>query len=92
LRPSGTRVNIDISFFERLLRIALNPQTCVRPGPYRSDLKGMASSADHPPSNRPVFTSQTGFQSWLNCRSPVTCVSDRPPMGLTVNITPLRWS
>ena len=31
-RAGGTSVNVEISFFERFTRIALNPHTCAVPG------------------------------------------------------------
>ena len=64
-RAAERRVMKDTSFFARFTRRALNPQTCWRVGPYRSDLKGTAASTVHPPSKRPVRTVQIGLKSVL---------------------------
>ncbi len=58
------------------------PQTCSRPGRYRSDVNGIASSIDHPPSKSAVRLSRIGFQSKFGLPSFVICRSDRPPIEL----------
>ncbi len=78
----GICTRCDHSFFQRTTRRRLTPHVCSRPGAYRSDLKGMAISIVHPPSNRPVFTDQILFQSVLGGFSSVIWLSASPPIGL----------
>jgi len=58
------------------------PQTCGAPDVYRSDVNGMAIATVQPPSNRPVRTFHTGFQSTFRLPSSVTAWSARAPSGL----------
>src|SRR5260221_254294 len=75
-----------------VLRETLNPQTCDRPGPYRSVLNGTTDSTVQPFSNRATRESQTPFHSATYCRSFADWPSARPPIALVAKNTPLRWS
>lgn len=79
---AGSAVRCVHSFLRRIDRRSWMPQTWFGPDTYRIDLNGIASSAVHPPSNRPVRTSQTGFQSAFGLPSSVMIWSAKPPSGL----------
>ena len=66
-------------------------QVWAAPGLNRTVLNGMAISTVHPPSNRPVLTSHTPFQSRFMFPA-VICPSNMPPNGLVWNMYPLRRS
>ncbi len=88
---AGIGVTPAYSFFHRMTRLKLMPQSCCPAARKRSDLNGITISVDQPPSKRVDFTFHTVFQLSMYCPSAIAC-SRMPPSGLVWKRYPLRWS
>ena len=88
---AGIGVTPAYSFFQRMTRRKLIPQSCAPLSLKRSDLNGITISVDQPPSMRADFTSHTVFQLSMYWPSAIAC-SRCAPSGLVWKRTPLRWS